>query len=167
MKVGYPLVVHREHVFDRAMPVERDLGGDLLARIDHSTLDIVFPGGASTIRFTRKDRLVQIALRFAVCRLGVDVSFQPGVVALDVDQAARQHAIDPNRWRLATGVCGAWCPRRGRSFAAGGECCTTASAALGPRNRPCPQPLGQLCSRCCDGAASRSTTVAAHLMGFS
>ncbi len=103
------------------MPVERDLGGDLLARIDHSTLDIVFPGGASTIRFTRKDRLVQIALRFAVCRLGVDVSFQPGVVALDVDQAARQHAIDPNRWRLATGVCGAWCPRRGRSFAAGGR----------------------------------------------
>ena len=31
-----------------------------------------------------------------------------------------------------------------------------------PATDPAPKPLGQLCSRCCDGAASRSTTVAAY-----
>ncbi len=86
----------------RVMPVERDLGGELVARIDHSTLDIVFPGGASALRFTRGGHLVQIALRFGMGRLGVDVSFQPGVVAREIDVSAREHAIDPNRWRLAT-----------------------------------------------------------------
>ncbi len=100
------------------MPVERDLGGELLARIDRSTLDIVFPGGVSAIRFTRTDRLVQIALRFGTGRLGVDVSFQPGVVAREIDVTAREHAIDPNRWRLATlavlrewSGSLAWCPQ--------------------------------------------------------
>ena len=99
--------------------MERDLGGELLARIDRSTLDVVFPGGVSAIRFTRSDHLVQIALRFGTGRLGVDVSFQPGVVAREIDVTAREHAIDPNRWRLATlavlrewSGSLAWCPQQ-------------------------------------------------------
>lgn len=99
-------VIHLLHTGNvcliRVMPAERDLGGELLARFDHGTLDIVFPGGVSAIRFTRADHLAQIALRFGTGRLGVDVSFQPGVVGREIDQTAREHGIDPNRWRLAT-----------------------------------------------------------------
>ena len=115
-------VIHLLHTGNvcliRAMPAERDLGGELFARFDHGTLDIVFPGGVSAIRFTRADHLVQIALRFGTGRLGVDVSFQPGVVGREIDQTAREHAIDPNRWRLATlailrewSGSLAWCPQ--------------------------------------------------------
>lgn len=119
------------------MPAERDLGSELLARFDHNTLDIVFPGGVSAIRFTRADRLVQIALRFGMGRLGVDVSFQPGVVGRELDQTAREHAVDPNRWRLATlamlrewsGAL-AWCPQES------GKLVTAASALAHPLLQP-------------------------------
>lgn len=100
------------------MPQERDVGAGLIATVDEATLDFVFPGARSGLRFVRLGHLVQCSLRFGACLTNVDVSFQPGAVVREIDVSAREAAVDPNRWRLAVLASLrewtqrlAWCPQ--------------------------------------------------------
>jgi hypothetical protein len=83
------------------MTVQRDLGAGLTADIGDDTLEVVFPGGRSSIRFAGRTGPVQASLRYGTNLLTADVSFQPGAVVRELDQTAREEAVDPNRWRLA------------------------------------------------------------------
>ena len=180
----------------RAMPVERNLGGDLLARIDPSTLDIAFPRRSidDSIHSQGLSRPDRAPVRWAsMCRS----SPEWGRWISTRRRASTRSTRTDGGWPRGSAVRGA--------HVAGGASPLGASAAqlrrrlrqrcgrrpqLGDRHRtrrphhrlhrgephqpqspssprppatdPAPKPLGQLCSRCCDGAASRSTTVAAY-----
>lgn len=83
------------------MSTVRDLGDGLLATFQHDALELTLPGGRSSVSLRAVPPLVQVRLRYGSSRIGVDVSFQPGTVVRELDLTAREHAADPNRWRLA------------------------------------------------------------------
>lgn len=79
---------------------ERVIAGGLrvLAAAEH--LAFRFPCGTG-IRFDRCGHRASSSLVFGGKSLKVDVSLQPGAIVLEVDQAAKEEGIDPNRWRTA------------------------------------------------------------------
>lgn len=119
----------------------RDLGAGLQACRSGHELALILPEGAPGLVFTRVDSLVRVRLQLAGGKIGADVTFQPGVVDRQLDLAARELAVDPNRWRLAALAelrqwSGAldWCPQDA----------TALTAAVGALGHPLLRPVYEL-----------------------
>ncbi|MEY4174693.1 MAG: PcfJ-like protein [Actinomycetota bacterium] len=79
---------------------ERTIAGGLTVHPTTDRLAFRFPGGTG-VCFDRKGHRASASLLFAGNSFKVDVSLQPSTIVLEVDQAARDEGIDPNRWRVA------------------------------------------------------------------
>jgi PcfJ-like protein len=87
--------------FIGGMPGLRDLGDGLGVSRTVDGLEFRFPGDRTGLQFERVEGRVSACLTFAGSRMRADVSFQPGAVVHQIDQTAREHGVDPNRWRGA------------------------------------------------------------------
>ena len=65
----------------------------------HEQLELSFPQGGTGIRLTRQGHHATSRLLFVGGRSSVDVSFQPGAIVREIDLAARDHGIEPQKWR--------------------------------------------------------------------
>lgn len=79
---------------------ERTIAGGLTVHPTTDQLAFRFPGGTG-VCFDRQSHRAAASLLFAGNSYKVDVSLQPSTIVLEVDQAARDEGIDPNRWRVA------------------------------------------------------------------
>ncbi|MFZ9482550.1 MAG: PcfJ domain-containing protein [Ilumatobacteraceae bacterium] len=62
-------------------------------------LEFSVPNGGTGIRLTRHGHHATSRLLFAGGRSSVDISFQPGTIVREVDLAARDHSVEPQKWR--------------------------------------------------------------------
>lgn len=79
---------------------ERTIAGGLTVTTSTDRLAFRFPGGTGMC-FDRRAHRAASSLMFAGNSVRVDVSLQPATIVLEVDQAAREEGVDPNRWRTA------------------------------------------------------------------
>lgn len=131
------------------MPSSRPPHPVLTVDADERTLTIGFPGNANGLRFTDDGDHVSAHLTFATGRISADVSLQPGSVVRQVDQAARESDVDPNRWRLAVLAAVhswtdrlSWCPHDASRLVTAVGALT--HPLLGPVYREGRQPLGEI-----------------------
>lgn len=84
----------------------------------HDQLEFSVPNGGTGIRLTRHGHHATSRLLFAGGRSSVDISFQPDSIVREVDLAARDHGVEPQKWRQQVllailewwgGL--EWCPR--------------------------------------------------------
>lgn len=79
---------------------ERVIAGGLKVAHTSGRLSFAYPNG-SGLCFERRAHRAASLLLFAGAAVKVDVSLQPAATVLNLDQAAREEGVDPNRWRTA------------------------------------------------------------------
>jgi hypothetical protein len=79
---------------------ERTLAGGLTVVHSADRVAFRFPSGTG-VCFDRRGHRAASSLLFGTGPVRIDVSLQPASIVLEVDAAARDEGIDPNRWRTA------------------------------------------------------------------